>query len=74
MSQVIDLTGLPRNAVRQVEKLVEHLRSLNEAEQPRKRLSMKEFDRVLDELGAEVPENPSLPRAFSREDIYLDHD
>lgn len=74
MSQVIDLTGLPRNAVRQVEKLVEHLRSVNDADQPRKRLSMKEFDRVLDELGNEIPENPSLPRAFTREDIYFDHD
>jgi hypothetical protein len=37
-------------------------------------LSDEEFDRVLDELAAELPDHATLPVTFSRADIYSDHD
>jgi len=34
----------------------------------------EEVDRWLDELSAGLPDLPSLPRDFSRADLYDDHD
>jgi hypothetical protein len=37
-------------------------------------LTDAEFDRVLAEFAADLPDHASLPVTFSRADIYSDHD
>lgn len=37
-------------------------------------VSLEEFDAVLDELAASLPDADCLPANFSRQDIYGDHD
>jgi hypothetical protein len=41
------------------------------SEDPAERMSIEEFDRILDELATD---GPSPSGTFSREDLYSDHD
>jgi hypothetical protein len=68
---IIDVSGLPPDAVREVESLVTRLRSAvgHPAPQP----TDDEFERALRAL-ASGPPVPTLPADWSRADLYDDHD
>ena len=69
---VVDVSGLPPDEVRAVERYVSALR-LARRQPPAGRPSDDEFDRALREL-ASGPVVPTLPADWSRADLYDDHD
>ena len=84
-SQTIDLTGLPDIVVREVQQFVQQARrsqlkqngASTDHQIPRFILdaqpTSEEFVRRLDKM-ASMSSGQSLPRDFSRADIYDDHD
>ncbi len=73
MPTMIDLSGLPPQAVSAMESLVGLLREKHKATSTQHEMSDAEFESTLDELAA-GPAKPQLPANFSRADIYGDHD
>jgi hypothetical protein len=74
MSKTIDLAGLPPQAVKVVESLVDLLQQKQGTlPQGPLTLSDEEFESILDEL-ARGETRPVLPANFGRREIYGDHD
>jgi predicted nucleic acid-binding protein len=71
MTKTIDVTGLPKHAIRAVETLVNMLKQQQSTPAEPKEVSDAEIDQLFDEISVDAP---SLPPDFSRADIYNDHD
>ena len=75
MAQIIDVTGLPKQSIQQVESLVNLLRAKNTKKKSEPHnLSPAKLDQVLNNLSKGLPSLPDLPADFCRQDMYGDHD
>jgi len=78
MPQIIDVSGLPKSVVADIQRLVVKLQGNFAASAPLAddagTVSLDDFESILDAVSEGLPPLPLLPTNFSRADIYCEHD